>query len=47
MSTFEDFKTIFLFLLMVIGLKSLMFGQYWPWQYRDKCPHCGAKKEIK
>ena len=30
---------------VLVGLKSLVFGQFWPWQYKDgKCPLCGAKR---
>jgi hypothetical protein len=31
-------------LLVLIALKSIIFGQYWPWQYRNGvCPHCGNR----
>lgn len=34
-----------LLMVVLIGLKSIIVGQYWPWQYRDgKCPHCGSRK---
>lgn len=31
-----------LIFLAVIGVKSIIFGQYWPWQYKGQCPHCGS-----
>lgn len=34
-----------LYLLVLIGLKSIIVGQYWPWQYRHGCPFC--KKRLR
>lgn len=27
---------LFIYLLALIGLKSVIFGQYWPWQKKGK-----------
>lgn len=34
-----------LILLTLLALKAIIFGQYWPWQYRrGTCPHCKQRK---
>ena len=41
----ED-KMWLIYLLALIGLKSVIFGQYWPWQYKNRCPYCKSIKII-
>jgi len=31
---------VILGMLAAVGVKTLIFGQYWPWQWRAGCPHC-------
>ena len=34
-------------MLAVMGLKTLIFGQYWPQQFRPECPHCKRRAESR
>lgn len=39
------FPDYILYLLVLYVLKSLIFGQYWPWQHKDDiCPFCQHSK---
>ncbi len=40
MSHVIDWGFVLWSILALIGIKSVIFGQYWPWQSKKRCPHC-------
>jgi hypothetical protein len=43
----SDFRLVALILWALIALKFIIFGQYWPWQFKHRCPYCKREWEKK
>jgi hypothetical protein len=43
----DNLSLMVMILFALIGLKSVILGQYWPWQFKARCPHCKREWEAK
>jgi hypothetical protein len=43
----SNFRVVVLFVLALVGLKNILFGQYWPWEFKHRCPYCKREWEKK